>query len=268
MKYIINLLCIILLSGCVAQDTKTVDFTKKEAISFEEYIIPYTFFPRKLQLVGMGDSLTKGVGDEMKREGYIGRVRTELLQYKGIEDVILTNTALRGRRSDQLLKLLRDGDIDHSIRNADLIMITIGGNDLMKIVKKDLFNLQVGSFDKGLVSFEKNYIKIMDHIREINSEAKIALIGIYNPLSLVTDEFNEFDTIIYDWNKTIESIAEDDENACFISIEKHFDTNANLVYHTDFFHPNGKGYQLMKESIMSSLQGCGFIDTQNRELLF
>ncbi|WP_391209216.1 GDSL-type esterase/lipase family protein [Psychrobacillus sp. L4] len=268
MKYIFYLLCIILLAGCEKQPTFAVDFTKKESISFEEYVIPYSFFPRTLQMVGIGDSLTKGVGDELKKEGYIGRVKTEFLQYKGIEDVVLTNTALRGRRSDQLLKLINKGDIDYAIRNADIMMITIGGNDLMKIVKKDLFNLKVESFEKGLISFENNYMKIIDKIRKINSNAKIVLIGLYNPLSIVAEDSSEFDTIINEWNATIENIANDDENACFVPIETLFDTNGNLVYHTDFFHPNSKGYQLMSESIMSSLIDCGFIDDKDWELLF
>lgn len=269
MKYVLYLFCIIIfLTGCTNKEQFAADFTKKEAISFEEYVIPYTFFPRTIQLVGMGDSLTKGVGDELKRDGYIGRLKTELLQYKGIEDVILTNTALRGRRSDQLLKLMNNGDFDYAIRNADIITITIGGNDLMKIVKKELFDLKVEPFQKGLDAFENNYVKIMKKIREINSNGKILLIGIYNPLTVVSNEENEFETIIEEWNSTIEMIAKEDKNACYIPIGKHFDTNANLVYHTDFFHPNSKGYQLMKDSIISSLNNCGFIDEQNRELLF
>ncbi|MEI4768240.1 GDSL-type esterase/lipase family protein [Psychrobacillus sp. FJAT-51614] len=268
MKYVLYLFCIIILTGCTKQKPFSLDFTKKEAIAFEEYVIPYSFFPRTIHLVGIGDSLTKGVGDELKRSGYIGRLKTELLQYKGIEDVILTNTALRGRRSDQLLKMMNNGDIDYAIRNADFVTITIGGNDLMKIVKKELFNLKVEPFQKGLVSYQNNYEKIIKKIREINSNGKIVLIGIYNPLTVVSNEANEFETIIEEWNNSIEMLANEDKNACYVPIDKHFDTNANLVYHTDFFHPNSKGYQLMKESIISSLNNCGFIDEQNRELLF
>ena len=269
MKYLLYIISIVLLlTGCSSPITFSKDFTHKEAVTFEAYVIPPTFFPREIRLVGIGDSLTKGVGDELKREGYIGRFRSELLHYKGIEDVILTNTALRGRRSDQLLKLLDDGDINYAIRNADIMMITIGGNDMMKIVKKDLFNLKVGPFEKGLVAFEKNYNKIIANIRKINSDGKIVLIGLYNPLTLVGEEFDEFNKIIEDWNSTIKSIAESDENACFIPIDDLFNTNANLVYHTDFFHPNSKGYQLIEETIIRSLSDCGFIDDQKRELLF
>ncbi len=268
MKYLISILCVILLSGCASKEIIPVHFTAKESISFEEYVIPYSFFPRTIELVGIGDSLTQGVGDELKREGYLGRVQTELLQYKGIEDVILTNTALRGRRSDQQLKIIKNGDIDHILRKADIIMMTMGGNDMMKVVKKDLLNLKVESFQKQQASFEKNYERILDKIRQINSEAKIVLIGLYNPLTTVTDEVSEFDDIVADWNTTIESMSLEDENACFVPIDKFFNTNENLVYHTDFFHPNSKGYKLIEKSIMSSLKDCGFIDIQKRELLF
>jgi len=268
MKNIIMVICIVLLCGCASQEMIPVSFTEKEEISFEKYVIPYSFFPRTIELVGLGDSLTQGVGDELKREGYIGRFEKEVLQFNGIEDVVITNTAKRGRRSDQLLKTLQSGDMDHQLRNADIITLTIGGNDMMKIVKKNLFNLKVESFEKELISFEKNYKNIIAGIQEINSDAIIVLIGIYNPFSIVTDEKNEFDTIVLDWNNTIGKIANEDKHACFIEVDQLFDSNDNLVYHTDFFHPNSKGYQLITESIMNSLQDCGFIDQQKRELLF
>lgn len=268
MKYLVSILCVLFLSGCMSQDAITVSFTPKETISFEEYVIPYSFFPRTIELVGLGDSLTQGVGDELKKDGYIGRIQKELLQYKGIEDVVLTNTALRGRRSSQQLKIIKNGDIDHILRKADIMTMTLGGNDMMKIVKKDLFNLKVEAFQKELKSFENNYIQIIERIRLINSDAKIMIIGIYNPFSVITDEQNEFEEIVSDWNIAMATIASGDENACFVPIDNLFDSNENLVYHTDFFHPNSKGYQLMTESMMSSLKSCGFIDTQNWELLF
>ena len=38
------------------------------------------FEPRDIVLVGLGDSLTKGVGDEEDREGYFGRVADGLVE--------------------------------------------------------------------------------------------------------------------------------------------------------------------------------------------
>ena len=269
MKHFIRICCImLLLAGCSGEEIKEVSFPEKHTVLFEEVSVPVTFFPKTLDIVGLGDSLTQGVGDSLKRNGYVGRLQEEILAYKGIEDVIITNTAKRGRRSDQLLKLLRDGDIDHHLRRADMITVTIGGNDMMKIFKKDLFNLKVEAFEKELVRFENNYDSILEEIREINSTAPIVMIGIYNPITIVTEETSEVDQIVTDWNDTIESLSYSDINACYAPIDTLFDTNANLVYHTDFFHPNSKGYQLITDRVMESLENCGLIDMDSRELFF
>lgn len=268
MKYFIMIICVIFLIGCNSNDLVEVSFSEKQEVLFEEYVIPFDFFPRTIEVVGLGDSLTQGVGDELMREGYLGRLQQHFSQYNGIEDVLLTNTAKRGRRSDQLLKMLKNGEVDHQIRKANIITLTIGGNDIMKVVKKDLFNLKVEAFEKELEKFERNYVQILHEIREINSTAPIIIVGLYNPITIVTDEKSEFDLILDDWNETIQATANSDSNACFVPIDHLFVTNTNLVYHTDFFHPNSKGYQLVLEEIVNTMQECGLIDVDSWELLF
>ncbi|WP_419962137.1 GDSL-type esterase/lipase family protein [Psychrobacillus sp. BM2] len=268
MKYFIMIICVIFLIGCNSNDLVEVSFSEKQEVLFEEYVIPFDFFPRTIEVVGLGDSLTQGVGDELMREGYLGRLQQHFSQYNGIEDVLLTNTAKRGRRSDQLLKMLKNGEVDHQIRKANIITLTIGGNDIMKVVKKDLFNLKVEAFEKELEKFERNYVQILHEIREINSTAPIIIMGLYNPITIVTDEKSEFDLILDDWNETIQATANSDSNACFVPIDHLFVTNTNLVYHTDFFHPNSKGYQLVLEEIVNRMQECGLIDVDSWELLF
>lgn len=268
MKYFIMIICVIFLIGCNSNDLVEVSFSEKQEVLFEEYVIPFDFFPRTIEVVGLGDSLTQGVGDELMREGYLGRLQQHFSQYNGIEDVLLTNTAKRGRRSDQLLKMLKNGEVDHQIRKANIITLTIGGNDIMKVVKKDLFNLKVEAFEKELEKFERNYVQILHEIREINSTAPIIIMGLYNPITIVTDEKSEFDLILDDWNETIQATANSDSNACFVPIDHLFVTNTNLVYHTDFFHPNSKGYQLVLEEIVNTMQECGLIDVDSWELLF
>ncbi|WP_277584335.1 GDSL-type esterase/lipase family protein [Psychrobacillus antarcticus] len=268
MKYLIMIISIVFLVGCNSNDMVEVSFSEKQEVLFEDYVIPFHFFPRTIEVVGLGDSLTKGVGDELKREGYLGRLQLHFSQYKGIKDVPLTNTAKRGRRSDQLLRMLKNDEIDHQIQKANIITLTIGGNDIMNVVKKDLFNLKVETFEKELEKFERNYDQILQEIREINSTAPIIIIGLYNPITIVTDEKSEFDQILNNWNETIQEVAFSDSNACYVPIDHLFDTNVNLVYHTDFFHPNSKGYQLVIEEIVNSMQKCGLIDVDSRELLF
>lgn len=207
--------------------------------------------------MALGDSLTDGVGDEYSQDGYVGRLADSLLAWPSISDVDVDNRGKRGRRSDQLLKLVKKGHYDEELQEAQLISLTMGGNDVMKVVKQDLFNLKRDAFDKELRAYKERYSKIVEGIRAKNPTVPILLIGFYNPFSIVTNEANEFDTIITEWNNVIEEVASKDSNACYVSVEDLFDSNEELVYHTDFFHPNAKGYEKMTERILAAMEQCG-----------
>lgn len=222
----------------------------------------------KFYFLALGDSLTRGVGDEQQKNGYTKRLAEKIKQWSKISDVELDNRGKRGRRSDQLLALLEKGHYDNELKNSRLITITIGGNDMMKVVKKDIFDIKKEDFDKELVKFQERYDQIIKEIRLRNPNVPIILIGLYNPFSIMTDEFEEFDTIISEWNNTIQDVSGNYANACFVNVEDLFETNANLVYHTDFFHPNGNGYTIMTERIVSNMKNCQIEDPSNGLILF
>lgn len=214
------------------------------------------FDAKPIQYLALGDSLTRGVGDETGRFGYTKRLATALEKWPGISEVQLDNRGKNGRRSDQLLSLLEDGHYDEKLSEADLITMTLGGNDVMKIVKADIFSLKKEMFEKELPRFEKRYTEIVRQIRQRNQTAPIILIGFYNPFSIVTDEDTPFITIIDEWNTSILEIATKDRNACFVPIADLFTTNNEMVYHTDFFHPNASGYEKMTARIIESMKAC------------
>ncbi|MFJ7736596.1 GDSL-type esterase/lipase family protein [Lysinibacillus sp. NPDC097287] len=223
---------------------------------------------KPLHYLALGDSLTDGVGDEYNQDGYVGRLAGTLQTWSSISEVEIENRGKRGRRSDQLLKLIKKGHYDEELQQAGLISMTMGGNDVMKVVKQDLFNLKRDAFDAELLAYKERYSKIVDNIRAKNPTAPLLLIGFYNPFSIVTREANEFDTIITEWNRIIEEIASKDTNACYVSVEDLFDSNEELVYHTDFFHPNAKGYEKMTERIVASMELCGMEQKIKQEIGF
>lgn len=223
---------------------------------------------KQLHYLALGDSLTDGVGDEYSQDGYVGRLADSLLTWPSISEVDVDNRGKRGRRSDQLLKLVKKGHYDEEFQQAQLISLTMGGNDVMKVVKQDLFNLKRDAFDKELRTYKQRYSKIVEGIRAKNPTVPILLIGFYNPFSIVTNEANEFDTIITEWNNVIEEVASEDSNACYVSVEDLFDSNEELVYHTDFFHPNAKGYEKMTERILAAMEQCGMEEKINKAIGF
>ena len=255
------------MSGCNSPFVRSTDtFTERNTTAFEDWVIPNYFIPKQIRVVGLGDSLTQGVGDELKKEGYFGRITSEMNDWKGVKDVKANNLAKRGRRSDQLIQQLEDADVQGIVKEADIILITIGGNDIMKVVKKNLFNLQKGPFYDELEQFEKRLDELYGIIRGLNGDAIIVMAGLYNPISIVTDEANEFEDIIEDWNNAIEVRTVLDSKSCFVPVTDLFDSNATMVYHTDFFHPNAKGYDSMTKRFLDKLKECNMQELSDGEL--
>lgn len=246
------------ISGCTTPFVGGVKaLSERELTAFDNWVIPGTFFPKQLNVVGLGDSLTEGVGDELKRGGYFGRLTNdELVNWKGVKNVKVDNLSKRGRKSDQLISQLKDDKIQTVVKNADVIFFTIGGNDLMKVVKRDLFKLKKERFYDELESYGKRLDELFGIIRGLNSDAVIIAAGLYNPFSIVMDEATEFDDIVNDWNEAIEARVALDGKSCFVPVTDLFDSNANMVYHTDFFHPNAKGYEEMTARFLEAIEQC------------
>lgn len=255
------------LSGCNSSVLKSTEPTRERiTTAFDSWKVPGTFVPKRINVVGLGDSLTQGVGDELKVDGYFGRLTTVMADWKGVKDVQADNLAKKGRRSDELITQLENPTIQSFIRNADIILFTIGGNDIMKIVKRDLFNLKQESFYDELKKYEQRLGEIFGIIRGLNADAIIIAGGLYNPLSILTNEAPEFEDIIKDWNNAIEVQTVLDTKSCFIPVEDLFDSNKNMVYHTDFFHPNAKGYEQMTNRYIEEIDKCGLFELSDGKL--
>lgn len=258
-----------LLTGCSSSfNIFSQDAPEKEQIAFTEWNIPKTFLPEQINVIGLGDSLTEGIGDELKQDGYFGRITEEMRSWKGVKKVQATNLAKKGRKSDQLLKSFEEPDTQKAVKNAHIIFLSVGGNDIMKVVKKDIFNLQVTSFYKEMNAYSNRLDEIYTIIRELNSDAIIVLAGLYNPFTLVTDDGTELEGILNDWNDVIRVHTILDEKSCFVPVADLLDTNADMVYHTDFFHPNANGYEKMTERYIEAIEQCNLENMSDGKLDF
>lgn len=229
---------------------------KREFPAYHEWKIPGSFIPKPIHVVGLGDSLTVGVGDELKRGGYFGRVTVAMNDWIGVEEVHIDNLAKKGRRSDQQIKQLEDPEVQEKLKEANVIMFTIGGNDIMKVVKRNLFELKVAPFYKELQQFEKRLDEIYSLLRSLNGDAVIIVGGLYNPFSIISAEPMELEEILADWNEAIEVQTVLDGQSCFVPVNDLFYSNENMVYHSDFFHPNAKGYAEMADRYIERIDEC------------
>ncbi|GAE46269.1 SGNH/GDSL hydrolase family protein [Mesobacillus boroniphilus] len=215
--------------------------------------MPTSFFPKDLHIVAAGDSLTQGVGDSTNTGGYIPYLAEQLENEKTIKNANFENFGVRGNRTAQLLKRLKNKNIQSSIEEADLIILTIGGNDLMKVVKENFSSLKINHFKTEQKLFTEQLQEIFFSIRNQNQEAPIVLVGLYNPFYNWFADVKEMNQIVDEWNGQSLTIVEQDGNSYFVDIHDIFLNNEENLLYTDYFHPNDRGYQLIADRIYEIL---------------
>ncbi|MBC1373060.1 SGNH/GDSL hydrolase family protein [Listeria booriae] len=214
-----------------------------------------------IHLVAMGDSLTEGSGDEKKDGGYVGIVKNDLKKREDVNKVTTENYGVGGNRIDQLMKRLEtQKDFQKSVKQANAISITIGGNDVMKVVRQKLLDANEKDFTKASQTFDAHLKELLDEVRRLNADAPIYLFGIYNPYTTYFSEMKVFDDIIANWNAATKKTLKAEKNAYFISINEQLEergatkvgkANPNLA--DDFFHPNHSGYKKMADALYKQI---------------
>src|SRR5699024_11649105 len=85
----------------------------------------------------------------------------------------IENYGKRGDRTDQLIDRLDSTEIQASIREADIILITIGANDIMQVVKENITNLTYEQFTEARTKYESRLQSLFNKIKALNGKAEI-----------------------------------------------------------------------------------------------
>lgn len=221
-----------------------------------------------LHYVALGDSLTEGVGDTTSQGGFVPLLAQSLTNEYGYE-VSYENYGVSGNTSSQILKRMKnDTAIGESLKTADFMTLTVGGNDLRKAILDNIANLEVSTFDKPAQEYSQRLLQIIKKARENNPDLPIYLVGIYNPFYLNFPEMTEMQTIVDNWNQVSEDAVSDLDQVYFIpindllykgiegeeGISQSSTTSNNLLYEEDSFHPNNTGYEIIKEAVMEKIR--------------
>jgi lysophospholipase L1-like esterase len=209
------------------------------------------FFSDDTKIVSIGDSLTQGVGDETESGGYVGILNHTFEENK--INISIENFGKRGNRTDQLLKRLETEEIASAIKDADIVLITIGANDIMKVVRGNYTNLNMQPFQEERIGYVERLTAIFTKINELNPDTQIYLIGFYNPFERLFGDIEQLEMILDNWNAAGESVTEEFENVNYIPTKDLFsNSNINLLA-DDNFHPNTSGYKLIAKRVLEYL---------------
>jgi lysophospholipase L1-like esterase len=251
--YTLLILPLLFLSSCAQADQWTLHSLKKTASQVFEPV-PADFFPRNLTVLSAGDSLTQGVGDSTNQGGYLPYLKTMLEKEKGVKEVDFNNYGVTGNRTTHLLERLKTPKMKVALQESDLVILTIGSNDIMKVVRDNISNLQLSKFTTEREFYRAHLTQIIEAVVQENPQASIVLVGLYNPFSKLFSNIKEMDKIVADWNITGQTVIANYPNAYFVEIEDMFlNGDENLLF-TDNFHPNDRGYELIARRLNQTLE--------------
>jgi lysophospholipase L1-like esterase len=205
---------------------------------------------KTLHLVALGDSLTHGLGDASGR-GYVGDVSE---QYRQIGyTVIQSNLGIDGLTSNGLLNAMKQSSVQNLLQSANVILISIGGNDLNGAAGLPLIDSQ--RIATAEAKFSTNITTILSAIRSVNGTAPIALVGLYNPYSGVSSAAHQTNAIVQSWVVREEQITATFPQTVVVQTFDLFQLNPSQFLYVDHFHPNQAGYQRIADRVWQDLQG-------------
>jgi lysophospholipase L1-like esterase len=242
---------VLLLAGCSMEDA--AEHVSRQVSLWDKETPGEDFIPKNLKIVSIGDSLTQGVGDSTKSGGYVPYLEDHLESMEGINNAQFHNYGVRGNRTDQLLKRLKDDKVKKSIKESDIVMITIGGNDVMKIFRENLSHLSLEDFQEERGLYQERLSEIMKTIKSYNPDAGIVLVGLYNPFNTWFSEIDEVNQIISNWNSASEQVLSSFDKTLFIKIDDLFIDSGDTLLYEDYFHPNDEGYKLIADRMFETL---------------
>lgn len=206
----------------------------------------------------LGDSIGYGSGLSNPKEAAYGKIVADTNGYG------YANDAIPGYTTTALLRLMQTDDVKADIQKADIISISIGGNNYLlgnmpKLMADVLIKDDASGFDEIGEAYYPDLCEIIGTIRELNPDAVILMQTLYNPQTGYMGE-------VYDhgvkWiNDSVRRY--DEEHPGEIGI---VDVAARLTDHdTDFaadrIHPSAAGNEKIAVAILEKLVELGLGET-------
>ncbi len=199
----------------------------------------------------LGDSIAFGSGITNSKEACYGKIVADT---NGFD---YANHAIPGHTTTNLINRLKDETVIADLKKADIISISIGGNDfLMSNLIALMFDAMVkedySEFDRIADGFYANFCEIIDIINSHNADAVILMQTLYNPQSgyLRAPYQQGADRI----NAAIEKYnSENPGEIVIVDVASALgDDTAN--YADDEIHPSAKGNEIIANIILDKLE--------------
>jgi len=211
-------------------------------------------------IVALGDSLARGIGDD-GTGGFVGRLR-KLLPSDQHDVPAVINLAVSGATSKDLLQKLSQPGVSETVGQADLLLVSIGGNDafpdlaVLDQVKNDRSqHLEVERMEPAaLDAYHERLDQAVKTLRSYNHAAPIFLIGLYDPFYDVQELRRVSLSAVHAWNGVIEAVAAVNEEVYVVPTYDIMQLGGSAYLSGDHFHPSALGYAAIADRLLTTVK--------------
>ncbi len=202
----------------------------------------------------LGDSIAYGSGLMNPKEACYGKIVADTNGYDYV------NHSIPGHTTTNLISRLSDETVIEDVKKADIISISIGGNDfLLSDIVDLMYNAMVKEnyeqFDAIADGFYANFCTIVDIINSYNPDAVILMQTLYNPQSgYIRDVYQQ---------------GADRINECIARYNTEYPGEIVIVdvttplgndlknYAEDSIHPSTAGNEIIAQEVLNTLEETG-----------
>ena len=197
----------------------------------------------------LGDSLSHGTGDPTGR-GYAADVVAALRRRGPVETV---NLAVAGAESSDLRDVVESPNVRSIAKSADLILLSVGGNDLSHSLSGVGAPVQaLTTVEAARGHFAANLREILTGLRSASPSAPIRVLGLYQPFGGEGRESRVGESLVLSWNSVIAETALGYPKVAAVPVFDLFQGRADRLA-TDRFHPNRDGYRAIADRVIQTL---------------
>lgn len=192
-------------------------------------------------IVILGDSVAYGYGTK----GGIANYLKETFPASHI-----TNLGINGLTSSGLVQKMRTDSWQRPLEKADLVLLNIGGNDLLRGFRDGGAKGLVRQFAILKRTYRQNLLETYSLLRQANDKVIIVQNNLYNSMKKEEQYFGFTNLLFRMWNTAI------GEKGVIVSKTNAMGKNPSIWL--DSIHPNDEGYKLMHELLIQTLSTTGF----------
>ncbi len=205
----------------------------------------------------LGDSIGYGSGLRNSKDACYGKIVADTNGYD------YANDAIPGHTTQNLLSRLENESVRAHVKQADIISISIGGNNfLLGNLPALLYNLIVkddlSQAESIIDGFYKDFGKIIETIRSLNPDAVILMQTLYNPQTGYIGEAYQISIDML--NEAIRRFQSENGEIEIVDVAAKL-TDSEKDFASDGIHPSVEGNKKIAVAVLEKLVELGLGET-------